>query len=76
MLPSCGSPSFLGLGWADEGQKNGTIQLAPFGAVPERPSLKSELGYFFVQQACVEYLLSAGLLQASQGMPSSVAWGM
>lgn len=64
MLPSRGSPqlSWAGLGWAGEGQKNGTIRLAPFGAVPGRPSLKSELGYFFVQQACVEYLLSAGLL--------------
>lgn len=41
------------------------IQVAPFGAMPERLSLKSELksSDLFVQQACVECLL-----------PSSEAW--
>lgn len=44
---------------------HGTIRLAPSVAVPERPPLKSELAYFFVQEACVGYLLCARFFQAS-----------
>lgn len=62
-------PSFPRLGWPGEGQGNCTT---PFGAVPERPSLKSELksGHLFVQQACVEYLLCTKLYRPCRACPA------
>lgn len=70
-------PFFPWPAWAGEGQENRAIQRAPFGAMPEGPSLRATLsGYFSVRQACVAHLPSASLVQAARGMRGSVVRGV
>lgn len=60
--------SFPGLDWADESQENQlTTWYHPTGSCgrARKTPTESELAYFFVQEACVGYLLCARFFQAS-----------